>query len=139
MNLSAILIVDDEPEFVSPLVRRLRKRGFDCQGVLDGVSALAALRENSFAVVLLDMRLPDLDGVSVLREIKKNWPATEVLILSGHASIRDGEEGLRQGASDYLIKPVEFETLLEKIRAANVGSPAGLLTQDNNINVLPNT
>ncbi|MGV1100689.1 response regulator [Thiovibrio sp. JS02] len=139
MHGFSILVVDDEPEFVSTLVRRLRKRGLDCTGTLDGTAALTALGQRTFAVVLLDMRLPDLDGCAVLREIKKQWPQTQVIILTGHASIRDGEEGLRQGAFDYLIKPAEFETLLEKLSAAIANTPFALSAKDKNTTAVTTT
>lgn len=118
MNELPILIVDDEEEFVSTMVQRLRKRGWSSEGVLTGTAAIAKAADSDFGVVLLDMRLPDMDGGLVLQEIKKIRPESKVVILTGHASASEGEEGIRNGAFDYLIKPVEFETLLEKLRTA---------------------
>lgn len=123
MSEPSILIVDDEEEFVATLVRRLRKRGWAGEGVLSGSAALARVAAGDFAVILLDMRLPDLDGGRVLQEIKKIRPASRVVILTGHASASEGEEGLKNGAFDYLLKPVEFETLLEKLQAARDCGP----------------
>ncbi|MFA7383806.1 MAG: response regulator [Desulfurivibrionaceae bacterium] len=123
MGEFTILVVDDEEEFVSTLVHRLRKRGWASEGVLTGGAAIARVAAHDFAVVLLDMRLPDMDGGQVLLEIKKIRPASRVLILTGHASASEGEEGLRNGAFDYLLKPVEFETLLEKLQAAKDCGP----------------
>jgi DNA-binding response OmpR family regulator len=119
----SILVVDDEEEFVSTLVQRLRKRGWASEGVLSGSAAITRAAVNDFAVVLLDMRLPDMDGGLVLQEIKKISPTSRVIILTGHASASEGEEGLRNGAFDYLLKPVEFETLLEKLQAARNHDP----------------
>jgi two-component system, OmpR family, response regulator len=123
MSELPILVVDDEEVFVSTLVRRLRKRGWASEGALSGGAALAKIAAGDFAVVLLDMRLPDMDGGRVLQEIKKIRPESRVIILTGHASASEGEEGIRNGAFDYLLKPVEFETLLEKLQAAGNRSP----------------
>lgn len=123
MSEFSILVVDDEEEFVVTLVQRLRKRGWASEGVLSGGAAIARIATSDFAVVLLDMRLPDMDGGQVLQEIKKIRPASRVVILTGHASASEGEEGIRNGAFDYLLKPVEFETLLEKLEAARNRGP----------------
>ena len=123
MAQTRILIVDDEEEFVATLVQRLRKRGWASEGVLTGGAAITRVAAGDFPVILLDMRLPDMDGGQVLQEIKKIRPASRVLILTGHASASEGEEGLKNGAFDYLLKPVEFETLLEKLEAAKDCGP----------------
>lgn len=123
MTESSILVVDDEKEFVATLVQRLRKRGWASEGVLSGNEAITRVAVSDFAVVLLDMRLPDMDGGQVLQEIKKLRPASRVIILTGHASASEGEEGIKNGAFDYLLKPVEFETLLEKLQVARDRSP----------------
>jgi DNA-binding response OmpR family regulator len=115
MHPTNLLIVDDEQDFVATLLKRLQRRGIACRGALTGSEALDCFRQEYFDTVLLDMKLPDLDGNTVLRGIKKIRPATRVLILTGHASYSSGREGLSEGAADYLLKPVEFETLLEKL------------------------
>lgn len=118
MDDISVLIVDDEYDFVNTLLKRLNRKGLDCKGVFSGQSALEKFRERIFDVVLLDMKLADKDGNEVLKEIKKMSPDTQVIILSGYASARAGREGLGCGAFDYLLKPVEFETLIEKINTA---------------------
>ena len=123
MSEFSVLVVDDEEEFVATLVQRLRKRGWASEGVLSGSAAIARVAATDYAVVLLDMRLPDMDGGQVLQEIKKIKPESRVIILTGHASASEGEEGIKNGAFDYLLKPVEFETLLEKLEAARERSP----------------
>ena len=123
MSEFSILVVDDEEEFVATLVQRLRKRGWAGEGVLSGSAAITRVAADDFAVILLDMRLPDMDGGRVLQEIKKIRPQSRVVILTGHASASEGEEGLKNGAFDYLLKPVEFETLLEKLEAARNRGP----------------
>lgn len=117
MQPFSLLIVDDEQEFMTTLCKRLQKRGLSCAGVYSGASALAKVASQAFDVVLLDMRLPDMDGNQVLREMKRMRPDMPVIILSGHASSSAGREGIRHGAHDYLMKPVDFESLFEKLQA----------------------
>ena len=114
-----VLVVDDEQEFVTTLIKRLSRRGLTCTGAYTGAEAIAAAQEADFDVVLLDMKLPDTDGNEVLREVKRLKPATQVVILTGHISTRDGKEGIGDGANDYLMKPVEFESLLEALQRAS--------------------
>jgi DNA-binding NtrC family response regulator len=123
MAESSVLVIDDEQEFVSTLVRRLHKRGWESEGVLTGGEAIAKIAAGDFPVAILDMRLPDMNGSEVLQKIMIIKPQTRIIILTGHASAKEGEEGIRNGAFDYLIKPVEFETLLEKLQAARERSP----------------
>jgi len=113
--MQRILIIDDEQEFVTIILKRLRRRGIDCMAAFNGNEAISMIRAHQFDAVLLDMRLPDMDGISVLREILNIRPGTRVLILTGHASIETGREGIALGAFDYLLKPVEFDILLKKL------------------------
>lgn len=115
MHIPTVLVVDDEEDFVSSLVKRLRRKGVDCDGAFDGEGALKKIGDRGFDVVLLDMRLADEDGNQVLRKIKELSPETRVLILSGYASASAGRAGLGYGAADYLVKPMEFDLLYEKI------------------------
>lgn len=117
-----VLVVDDEQEFVATLCKRLSKRGLASTGVFSGAAAIAAVKRHDFAVILLDMKLPDLDGNSVLRELKKLKPETPVIILTGHISAKDGIQGREHGANDYLMKPVEFESLFESLHNACHGT-----------------
>lgn len=113
-----VLVVDDEREFVTTLVKRLAKRGLFCQGAFTGSEAIGIVQRQDLDVVLLDMKLPDLDGHEVLREVKRLKPEVQVVILTGHISARDGMQGIDNGAHDYLMKPVEFESLLDSLRRA---------------------
>lgn len=120
-NGFSVLIVDDEQEFIHTLLKRLKRRGLECEGVFSGEEAISKIRDREYDVVLLDMKLPDMDGNSTLVEIKTIRPDTRVIILTGHASVNEGIEGMKNGAVDYLMKPVEFESLFEKLLlAANV-------------------
>ena len=113
-----VLLVDDEEEFVSALSERLMLRGIEVDSALNGEEALSALVEKEFEVVILDVMMPGLGGLEVLRQIKTTHPNTEVILLTGHGSTREGIEGMRLGAFDYLIKPVDIEEMLEKMKAA---------------------
>ncbi len=118
MVLFTILIVDDEDEFRDMTIKRLNKRGLQCEGAGNGEQALEMIRTGDFDVVLLDVRMPGLDGVEVLREIKRMKPLIEVVMLTGHASVESGIDGMKLGAFDYLMKPIELDPLLEKLKGA---------------------
>ena len=113
-----VLLVDDEEEFVSALSERLMLRGIEVDSALNGEEALARLVEREFEVVILDVMMPGLGGLEVLRQIKSTHPNTQVILLTGHGATREGIEGMRLGAFDYLIKPVDIEEMLEKMKEA---------------------
>ena len=113
-----ILIVDDEEKFVSYLSKRLKMREYDVAISLSGEDALEKVKEHDFDVVILDVLMPGIDGIEALREIKKVKPLIEVIMLTGHASVEAGVEGMRLGAYDYLMKPCEAEELISKINKA---------------------
>jgi len=113
-----VLLVDDEEEFVSALSERLMLRGIEVDSALNGEEALARLVEKEFEVVILDVMMPGLGGLEVLRQIKTTHPNTQVILLTGHGATREGIEGMRLGAFDYLIKPVDIEEMLEKMKEA---------------------
>jgi DNA-binding NtrC family response regulator len=113
-----LLLVDDEERFVETLSKRLKERGLDVTSALSGKDALKVMSGKLFDVVVLDVKMPGLDGVETLREIKKSWPLVEVLMLTGHASVDSAIEGMRLGAFEYLMKPIEIETLMTKMEEA---------------------
>ena len=114
-----ILVIDDEIDFLETIINRLEKRKLDAKGVTSGEEAIALLKEEMFDVIILDIKMPGgMDGIEALREIKKIQPLTEVLLLTGHASVETSIEGMKLGAFDYLLKPIKFEELLQKIAAA---------------------
>jgi DNA-binding NtrC family response regulator len=116
--LFRVLVVDDEADFVTTLVNRLRKRNLEVSGVASGEKALGLLDKEPFDVVILDVKMPGMDGVDVLREMKRKWPLVEVIMLTGHASIESGIEGMKLGAFDYIIKPMDIDDLVDKMRKA---------------------
>ncbi len=118
MNVPRILIVDDEERFRVTLTKRLVERQLEVSSVGGGQEALAELRRRLYDVVVLDVKMPGLDGIETLSEIKKTHPGVEVILLTGHASVDSAVDGMRMGAYDYLLKPCELETLIEKINGA---------------------
>ncbi len=117
-NLS-VLIVDDEAEFMETLAKRLRKRKLAVSGVTSGEAALEQLKETPFDIVVLDVKMPGMNGLDTLREIKKSYPLVEVIMLTGHADMEAAIEGMDVGAFDYLMKPIEIDELLYKIQDAH--------------------
>ncbi|HEY3359291.1 MAG TPA: response regulator [Polyangia bacterium] len=113
-----VLLVDDEVDFASALALRLARRGFVTDVAHDGEAALAAARVAPPDVVLLDVQLPGDDGVAVLARLKREHPASEIILLTGHASAGSGLHGMRLGAFDYVLKPVAIEELCERLQAA---------------------
>ena len=118
MDAPRVLIVDDEVELVSALQERLELRGFRATGVTTGADALDRLAEEPCDVVLLDVKMPGLGGLEVIKRIKTDHPDVRVVLLTGHGSARDAEDGMRYGAFDYLMKPVKITDLVRILRAA---------------------
>ena len=115
MTKFRVLIVDDEPDFVETMVKRLRDRGLDVEGVLSAKEALEILDNADFDVCVLDVKMPGMDGIEALSEMKKKKPLMEVVMLTGHGSVESGIRGLQLGAYDYIMKPVPFSDLLQKM------------------------
>jgi DNA-binding NtrC family response regulator len=121
MNEPSVLIVDDEEQFVATLVKRLSKRGLKVNAAFSGSEALDVLADSAAAkvdVVVLDVKMPGMDGVETLAAIKEIHPLVEVVMLTGHATVESAIEGMKRGAYDYLMKPCDLDLLLEKINEA---------------------
>ena len=118
MNRFKLLFVDDEIDFLEALLKRMKKRGVDVTGVGSGEEALSFLDTNQVDVVVLDVRMPGMDGIETLREIKKRHPLVEVIMLTGHANLEVAIEGMELGAFDYLMKPMDIDELLYKVEDA---------------------
>jgi signal transduction histidine kinase len=119
MEKTRILLVDDEDAFRISLGKRLATRNLGVLQAANGEQCLAVLDEEPVDVVILDVKMPGMDGIETLHHIKKRHASTEVIMLTGHATTQDGIEGIRSGAFDFLTKPVEFEHLLGKISQAH--------------------
>lgn len=113
-----VLLVDDELEFLETLVKRLTKRGLNISTAKSGEEALAIIRGQGIDVAVLDVRMPGIDGIQTLREIKKLDPLMEVIMLTGHASIEVAIAGMELGAFDYLMKPADIDELFYKLQDA---------------------
>ena len=113
-----VLVVDDEEELVSAISERLTLRGFRTEGVTSGAAALEYLANHPCDVVLLDVKMPGVSGLDVLRTIRTEHSGTAVIMLTGHGSKRDAEEGMRLGAYDYLVKPVRIGVLCQYLQDA---------------------
>ena len=116
-----VLLVDDEVEFLETLIKRMKKRNVDITGVRSGEDALSALDQKPADVVVLDVRMPGMDGIETLKQIKKRHPLTEVIMLTGHANMEVAVQGMELGAFDYLMKPMDIDELLYKVEDAYKG------------------
>jgi DNA-binding NtrC family response regulator len=114
-----VLLVDDEQSFVEILSKRLELRDFEVTAGFSGEAAVRLLEEQDFDVILLDVLMPGKGGIDTLKEIMENDPFSHIIMLTGHARVDTAIEGMKLGAYDYLIKPVEIEALVEKIKLAN--------------------
>ncbi|MBL7175428.1 MAG: response regulator [Desulfobacteraceae bacterium] len=119
MDKTRILLVDDEDEFRQTIAKRMEKRGIVPVQARNGEECLAILEKKSMDVVVLDVKMPGMNGIEVLDHIKERHPRTEVILLTGHATTQDGVNGIKSGAFDYLSKPIALEHLLRKINQAN--------------------
>jgi len=113
-----ILLVDDEEAFVDTLANRLKMRDLKVETVYDGEQALSAVENKEPDVMILDLKMPGLHGMDVLRKIRKTYPNIQVIVLTGHGTEKDEEEAIRLGGFDFLKKPTDIETLLGKIKIA---------------------
>ena len=118
MELLKALFVDDETEYLQTAIKRMKKRGIDVTGVASGPEALTTLAAQAMDVVVMDVRMPGMDGIQALREIKQRYPMVEVIMLTGHASMEAAIQGMELGAFDYLMKPIDIDELIYKIQDA---------------------
>jgi DNA-binding NtrC family response regulator len=113
-----ILLVDDEVDFSASLGKVLRRRGFEVETAADGLIALERIAQQSFDVIVLDVKMPGMDGIQVLTEIRKLAIKAKVILLTGHLSITDEEDGLKGGAFAYLFKPIPILKLVDLVESA---------------------
>ncbi len=120
MSIANLLLVDDETGFLDAMSRRLTKRNFTVKTADSGMAALDILRDegDQIEVVILDVKMPGMDGIETLTEIKRKFPLMEVIMLTGHATVASAIDGMKQGAFDYLMKPCEMDVLLSKVAEA---------------------
>jgi DNA-binding response OmpR family regulator len=113
-----LLLVDDEVGYLEVLSKRLSRRGFEVTAARSGAEAIRALRDRDFDLAVVDLKMEDIDGIELLKILRQMLPGLKVIMLTGHGSERAARDGLSQGAFDYLMKPVDLELLVERIRAA---------------------
>ncbi len=113
-----ILLVDDEKDFVEMLSMHLSEAGEQVSAAYSGKECLEKLAQSAFDVVILDIKMPGMDGIQTLREIKSMFPLVEVVLLTGHGSTETAVRGMKLGAFDYLLKPADFEDLTAKLEGA---------------------
>jgi DNA-binding NtrC family response regulator len=119
MSIANVLLVDDEVSFVETFAERLELRDFETSKAFSGKEALQVLEEKeNVEVVILDVKMPGMDGIETLAEIKRKKPLVEVIMLSGHADVESAIEGMKQGAFDYLMKPVDMDQIIAKVTEA---------------------
>ncbi|MFH1139084.1 MAG: response regulator [Pseudomonadota bacterium] len=119
-----IMLVDDERDFVEMLSLRLKDEGHRVTAAYNGQEALEALKKNEPDVIILDIKMPGLDGIQTLKEIKAAHPIMEVILLTGHGAVDTAVEGLKAGAFDYLLKPADPKELSAKLEAARARKTA---------------
>ncbi len=113
-----ILLIDDEEEFVTTLAQRLEYRDYKAKTAPDGQSGINMLANEAFDIVILDLMMPGLSGIDTLKQIRSNNHDIPVILLTGHGSTKAGIEGMRLGAFDYLMKPLDINDLINKISLA---------------------
>ncbi len=118
MEKMKMMLVDDEERFLSTTKKLLSRKGYDVFTATSGAEALEELRVHNIHVVILDVKMPGMDGIETLRAIKRTYPLVEVIMLTGHGTIDSAVEGLKSGATDYLTKPTDVRDLIEKAEEA---------------------
>jgi DNA-binding NtrC family response regulator len=119
MSIANVLLVDDEVEFVETFSERLVMRNLEISKAFSGEEALQVLETNkNIEVVILDVKMPEMDGIEALAEIKKKYPLVEVIMLSGHSTVESAIEGMKKGAFDYLMKPCDMDQIVAKVTEA---------------------
>jgi len=124
MSNLKVLLVDDEEEFISALAERLDIRGIESRVATDGEQALEIAESQSFDVIVLDVIMPGISGLEVLQRLKDQQSKAAIILLTGHGSTKEGLEGMRMGAFDYLMKPLDIDELIAKMKEAAAAKQA---------------
>jgi len=121
MTAPFIMLVDDEVSFVETMAKRLGMRKIDTISAFSGEECLETLKTHqTLDVIVLDVKMPGMDGIETLRQIKKEFPLIEVIMLTGHATVKSGIDGMKLGAYDFLTKPCDIEELVGKLEEATI-------------------
>lgn len=113
-----VLLVDDEEEFIKTLAERMQTRGMNVTSTVSPKEALDIVNRESFDAIVLDLQMPEMDGLEVLKNLKETHPDIQIILLTGHATVQKGIEAMKLGAMDLIEKPADIATLTEKIKKA---------------------
>jgi len=113
-----VLLVDDEKDFIEALGERMGNRGMNVSTTTSAKDALKKMEEEAYDAIVLDLQMPEMDGIEALKAIKKKNPDMQVILLTGHATVEKGIEAMKLGAMDLIEKPADIETIAEKIKKA---------------------
>jgi len=113
-----VLLVDDEKDFIEALGERMGNRGMNVSTTTSAKDALKKVEEEPYDAIILDLQMPEMDGIEALKAIKKKNPDMQVILLTGHATVEKGIEAMKLGAMDLIEKPADIETIAEKIKKA---------------------
>ena len=114
-----ILLVDDEQDFIETLAERMENRGMEVSATTSASDGLKKATENAFDAIILDLQMPEMDGLELLRILKEKKPDIQVILLTGHATLEKGIEAIKLGAMDFIEKPVDLKVLSDKIKQAH--------------------
>ena len=118
MSEGKVLIVDDEEEYRETMAERLEVRGYMVEKAENGIDALEKIEHANYDAIVLDFMMPGMDGLETLKRIRAQRPDLQVILLTGHATVKSGVEAIKMGAMDFLEKPAEIEALTEMIKKA---------------------
>ena len=113
-----VLLVDDEVDFLETLSERMRVRGMDVTTSASPLDALKKVQEKDYDAIIMDLKMPQMDGLQLLKVLKEKNPDLQIILLTGHATVEKGIEAMKLGATDFLEKPVDLKVLTEKIHKA---------------------
>jgi DNA-binding NtrC family response regulator len=113
-----VLLVDDEQDFVEALAERMEARGMNVNSITSAREALKAVEEETYDAIVLDLQMPEMDGLEVLEAIKEKNPDLQIILLTGHATVEKGVQAMKLGAMDLMEKPADLKALTEKIQQA---------------------
>ncbi|OQY51033.1 MAG: two-component system response regulator [Desulfobacteraceae bacterium 4572_87] len=117
--MEKVLLVDDEKEFLDTMAERMEARDMSVSTTTSSKDALKKAQDESYDAIILDLMMPEMDGLETLKELKKNNPDLQVILLTGHATVQKGVEAMKLGATDLLEKPADLKVLTEKIKKAH--------------------
>ena len=114
-----ILLIDDEKDFLDIMTERMEARGFEVSTSMSAEEALGMIKKGAYDAIILDLQMPGMDGIEALKAIKEIQPEAQIILLTGHATVEKGVEAIKLGATDFIEKPADLETLSRKIKNAH--------------------